>query len=465
MSSNRKKNKKNNNSNNNQTNTKDFNNRNNNIDNTNENSNKDTNTNNSKKSNNRNNQNQNKKDQKTTGLKEKDLKNRKFSKDEPDECDKILEQLDQMEQGKGDISSKVKNLIKSDKEAIRKMQEEMKQLEDDLDYLDDEKPEEPYSSDMEIEDDDLDDLDRKAKSKVAKDAEMQNESDSLEDEDEDEVNLDFFAKLERDDQREYNRIRKQQPKRLHAGTGGNRRPQGGQADNRKKYMIVASLIAVLFIGLVVALALDAKNAEKADSKSVHTEFLDMDTTPMMDAIDNYYNALAQEDTTLVRSYLVDSEKVSDEEIAKKSEETKMYAELISSSFEITDCYVQQGLKKNEYIAYMKFQLQLKSIETPAVGIFTCYFVAETTDGKTEYKISTNVNDKSSDVYKYIIKMKNCDNVTDLFEQVDKELAEACEKDENLKAVVDALGETETTTDNEPQTNVDDSTTEPIEIGS
>ena len=58
-------------------------------------------------------------------------------------------------------------------------------------------------------------------------------------------------------------------------------------------------------------------------------------------------------------------------------------------------------------------------------------------------------------------MRNCSNVIKLFEDVDKELEEACSKDENLRAVVEALENPEQENTDEEQP-VDDSTTAPME---
>lgn len=404
-----------------------------------------------------------------------------------EECDKILEQLDKMEQGKEDISSKVKNLIKSDKEAIKKMQEEISKMDEDLDYLDDEKTGDiPEDNDRKTENKkkskERDNINKDNRNSEKKDngkkdsgrkgnkkniggnddeiSGKESRNDDSGDNEEDDVKLDFFANLEREDKKENNRIRKKQPNRLHDSSN----LSGGIKNiflSNRKYFYIGTAIAVLFIVLIAALALDSGNAEKGSKKGINTEFLKMDTAPMIDAINNYYAALAGDDVSQVRSFLMDNETVTDEEIVRKSEEIKVYAELISSSFLITDCYVQQGLKDNEYIAYMKFQLQIKSIETPAVGIFTCYFVDNSKDGKADYKIGINVNDKTTDVYKHMVKMRNCSNVTKLFEDVDKELEEACSKDENLRAVVEALENPEQENKDEEQP-VDDSTTAPME---
>ena len=53
-------------------------------------------------------------------------------------------------------------------------------------------------------------------------------------------------------------------------------------------------------------------------------------------------------------------------------------------------------------------------------------------------------------------MSSCKNVTDLFNKVDKELEEACEKDSDLKAIVDVLKGTDSDED-----TVNEETTEPM----
>jgi hypothetical protein len=63
-------------------------------------------------------------------------------------------------------------------------------------------------------------------------------------------------------------------------------------------------------------------------------------------------------------------------------------------------------------------------------------------------------------------MSSCENVTDLFAQVDKELEEACEKDSDLKAIVDALennGETFYTDSEQKSEDKDEETTSPMDV--
>lgn len=384
-----------------------------------------------------------------------------------EECEKILERLDEIEK-KQNMSSKVKSLIKEDKEAIRKMNENIKKIEEDeLDYLDDEvdvdieNDEDNKNSIAEDKVEEKEDLSKKPESKD--DDSEKSDAEASDDSREEEANLDFFANLNREDNISNERIRKKAPKRL--ANDANKLSFMDKlklaARNNTKNFAIGTAIAFLFIVLVIALAVDAGNKDKNDDSNaaskISGEFIEVDTTPFIDVINNYYAALESGDINVVRSLIADSDDITDDEIKTKCDEAKAYAELVGSSFMVTDCYIQKGMKDKEYIVYYKFQVTIKSIKTPTVGLFTSYIVDEAAEAsKVDYKVCVGVNDKSSDIYKYILKMSSCKNVTDLFNKVDKELEEACEKDSDLKAIVDVLKGTDSDED-----TVNEETTEPM----
>ena len=304
------------------------------------------------------------------------------------------------------------------------------------------------------------------------------------------------------------KIRKKQPNKLHEKDDVNIKKI---FSNSRKYMIIGTTVVVLSIAMIVALALDRKKTDSKEdvviTKSASKFLDDVDTDEMIDTVNGYYQTLVEGDIERARTYLYDCDDITDEEILKQSEEVKLYNDLIGSSFEITDCYLQDGMQSKEYIAYMKFQIKIKSIETPAVGIFTYYLIddiendddttgsendndtAKNSDSDTEdnentdkdgkdevetkqavtkdeateadepedekseianedittkgtkkhnYKLYIELNNPETDIYKYVTRMQKADNVVKLFDAVNKELEEACQKDENLKAIVDAL---------------------------
>lgn len=396
-----------------------------------------------------------------------DIEKKNIIDSDTEECEKILEQLDEMER-KNNMSSRVKSLIREDKEAIKKMNESIINKEDDeLDYLDDEveldltgdKEElDDYRSDSykkDIETGDTTEKDNKAEDGYGETAE--NIEKAFESDEEKEANLDFFANLNREDSIENERIRKKTPKRLI--NNANKLSFTDRiklaARNNTKNFLVGTTIAFLLVVLLIALVIDAgnRNDDKDTTTKISGEFIETDTTPIIDVINNYYAALESGDIDVVRSLMADSENITDDEIKVKCDEAKAYSELVGSSFVVTDCYIQQGMKSGEYVVYFKFQVTIKSIKTPTVGVFTSYVVNEPVEDKSDlnYKICVGVNDKTSDIYRYILKMSSCKNVTDLFAEVDKELEEACEKDSDLKAIVDVLKGTEEETVNEETT--------------
>ena len=279
-----------------------------------------------------------------------------------------------------------------------------------------------------------------------------------------EANLDFFAELNKDDNKSVSndRIRKRQPKRLEVNENADtmiEKIKKGFRNNTRNFA-VGTAIAFLFLTLIILLIIDSSNKEKEDNVASSGQFIEIDSTPMVDAMNKYYDAMLNGEIDIVRSVLANDQEITDEEITEKCDEAKAYADLVGTSFEITNCYVQKGIKENEYVAYMKFRIQIKSIDTPTTGIFASYLIDESKEGEPDYRVSIKVNDKTTDIYKYVLKMSSCKNVADLFETVDKELESACAEDEKLKEIVDALeNNSETETVNEETTAIDETTTE------
>lgn len=371
-----------------------------------------------------------------------------------EECDKIIEQLDQIEsEGQISMSSKVKNLINSDKEAIRLMNEKIKEMEnDELDYLSDE----TLMDDIDVEIKVKEKNDGKEKPKEKDSDNSVNENGSQKDRQDEDVTLDFFENLEKKDgaKKEFNiyaeRIRKQQPKRLHNSANDLNFLDKLLlfAKQNTKNFVVGTLISVLFVALIIALALDScnKEIEKKQGKK-QIQFLVMDTTEMRNNIEMFYGALAGNDAEKALKLISEDSKPTDEELKNYVSSTEQYKKLFGESFSVMDCYVLDSGSKDEYIAYVKFNIEFKSVETPATGIFITYFnKIKTEDGKDDYKINLNIYDYTTEEYRNVMRMSNCKVVTDLFEKTDKELLEACEKDPALKEIVDAINPIENDND-------------------
>ncbi len=386
------------------------------------------------------------------------------SMEEMDEADKILKELDEIEKKKEkDISLKVRNLIKNDKEAIREYTakreqdipeeseiEENNETETDsdveLDVFIESEPEEGKKRSTKSGRNERKTIrNRKQQIRDKKNSFSENEDSKTEPEDErieDEAEKeDFFGSLDKRTEQIVNeRIRKKQPNRLKPKEKSLQVTTGFISAIRSlamadiKNMVVFISIIALTIILFAAMILDKTHTSDKKNQGA---FLEMDTTGIVSLFNNYYTALANNDSNKVKEYLEESSDLSDDILLEKVKETQVYKEHISDSFRIVHCYLQNGLKENEYIAYFKFELKFKEVETPAVGIFSSYVVNCSGDkDKQDYKIC-NV-DKMSDRYKHMARMSNCSNVTEVFKQTDKELMDACEKDAALKKIVDVL---------------------------
>lgn len=386
------------------------------------------------------------------------------SVEEMDEADKILKQLDEMEERKKkDISSKVRDLIKNDKEAIRDykarreqdIQEESEMEENNVTETDSDAELAVF---VESETEEEKKRDRKTGKKerrkfqskkqlnrdkkiISYTKEESIEEQNMGEESMEEEEEDFLGTLDKRTEHIVNeRIRKKQPNRLKPKKNSLQANAGFISTIRSlamaeiKNMVVFISIIALTIILFAAMILDKNSPAVTKDQGA---FLDIETADIVTLFNNYYMALANNDINKAKEYLEESSELSDDILLEKVKETQVYKEHISDSFKIVHCYLQKGLKDNEYIAYFKFELKFKEVETPAVGIFSSYVVnhSEDTD-KPGFKIC-NV-DKMSERYKHMARMSNCSNVTEIFEQTDKELMEACEKDAALKKVVDVL---------------------------
>ncbi|MDE7157705.1 MAG: hypothetical protein K2O02_07115 [Lachnospiraceae bacterium] len=408
------------------------------------------------------------------------------SVEEMDEADKILKELDEIEKKKEkDISLKVRNLIKNDKEAIQdytakreqdipeesEIEENYKTETDfdvELDVFIESEPEEGKKRSTKSGKKERRTIrNRKQPNIDKKNSLSENEVSKTESEDEAEKE-DFLGSLDKRTEHIVNeRIRKKQPNRLKPKENSLQANAGFISTIRSlamaeiKNMVIFISIIALTIILFAAMILDKNHSSDEKNKGA---FLEMDTAGIVSLFNNYYTALANNDIDKVKEYLEESSDLSDDILLEKVKETQVYKEHISDSFKIVHCYLQNGLKENEYIAYFKFELKFKEVETPAVGIFSSYVVNCSEDKeKQDYKIC-NV-DKMSDRYKHMARMSNCSNVTEVFKQTDKELVDACEKDAALKKVVDVLrtagkNESETTS---AETGSSDNNTENVTV--
>lgn len=375
---------------------------------------------------------------------------------------------------KEDMSSRVKNMLKSDKEAIRRMREQMAKLEEDdeLDYLDDEKIDMPVI----VKDTDGNEATDKGNEKNSEDVvragnskttnnkkNRKNKNNRKEDKsannkkevnkginiekitkqdsndekevkkEEKDVNLDFFENMAREDEIHYNKIRKAAPNRLKKNSDANIKEY---FTNSVRNMAIVTTIAMLLVIMFIALFTTGKK----DKDIKNYNFIEIDETGFVTAINDYYSSLGTGNVDEIRKYIYEGKELSNADILKLTEEQMFlseffFSDILEKPFEITDCYVLKGMKKKEYIVLMKYQFTIKDCVEPAVGIFSWYIVDVSMSETPVYKVSTKVGDTSSKIYKYMCDMENTELVIDLVEDVNNELVESCKKDEVLRKII------------------------------
>lgn len=409
------------------------------------------------------------------------------SEEELDEADRILQELDEMEERKNsDISSKVRDLIKNDKEAIRdynaKIEPDISEVEEDnnealnedeMDYLDDELVQEQDSrEDTDLPKPKIENEKRNSKkrknNKKKNNQNTEKNTQSIDIEKEESEEEDFLASLDKRTEKIVNeKIRKNQPNRLKSKKDSNEESHIFISTIRdlamsgiKNMVVMVSIIGLLLI-LVATMILDRNNT---GTDKEYGSFLDIDTAKIISLNNDYYAALGEGDITKIREYIENTSGISDDILLEKVEEARVYKDYIAEDFKIINCYIQAGLEKNEYIVHYKFELKIKNVETAAVGMIPGYLINVSEDEKNpKYEICTLSTDSKR--YDYMIKMSNCSNVTKLYNQTDKELEKACERDEKLKNVVEALKNMGkktpemTTTSDKESTNPSENTTE------
>ncbi len=261
------------------------------------------------------------------------------SMEEMDEADKILKELDEIEKKKEkDISLKVRNLIKNDKEAIREYTakreqdipeeseiEENNETETDsdveLDVFIESEPEEGKKRSTKSGRNERKTIrNRKQQIRDKKNSFSENEDSKTEPEDErieDEAEKeDFFGSLDKRTEQIVNeRIRKKQPNRLKPKEKSLQVTTGFISAIRSlamadiKNMVVFISIIALTIILFAAMILDKTHTSDKKNQGA---FLEMDTTGIVSLFNNYYTALANNDINKVKEYLEESSDLSDD---------------------------------------------------------------------------------------------------------------------------------------------------------
>ena len=117
-------------------------------------------------------------------------------------------------------------------------------------------------------------------------------------------------------------------------------------------------------------------------------------------------------------------------------------------------YVIPGLTENYFIVYVKYDIFFNGIQTGAPAL-NHFIIAKNTDGY--YYICDPYNDRlvSEELWSYLEETEGSTTVVKLRQQVERELQEACDKNEDLKYLIALLnGEDMVHPDNGPMVGVE-----------
>ncbi len=279
-------------------------------------------------------------------------------------------------------------------------------------------------------------------------------------------------------------LRKKNPNMLGAQTKS--------LNSQLKYYIAGSVAIVLLVIMFIALILD-RGVKKPDEKKPDETFIqdnNVDTAQMTEVVNKFYEKLDAGDMDGAKKYLYNLESMNDVEIQEMLNNIKNQVSLNkkltgTSRIDFSGCYVQDGMSKDEYIVYMRFDMHITGVDTPAPGIYSFYIkddtksseteekestadtktteetkdeetsaeetkVEETTAGETNLQETTVSNVKhnykivliseasDSEIKQYMDAMRKSSTVQELFNQVENEYEVACSTDEDLKKIVEAL---------------------------
>lgn len=145
-------------------------------------------------------------------------------------------------------------------------------------------------------------------------------------------------------------------------------------------------------------------------------------------IKSYYKALGEKDIATLKTF-VDNLAPSDE---SKITNAKDYIE----GYEVGDVYMKKGLVDDSYVVYAGFYYICQGIDTkvPALSYF---YVFKDSDGS--WKINAAA-DQDAEISAYTEKMLEDAEVKKLISDITRENQEAQEKDPELAAFLDGLGE-------------------------
>ena len=240
-----------------------------------------------------------------------------------------------------------------------------------------------------------------------------------------EENEDFFASL---DKEELQTFRHRKEKEGGNVSGIDKILKFVKGNTR--YAIWGSVVAVLFIALIIALAVDAGNkgsGSKDEVKKKQENTLNANADKEIETLVNdYFSAIVSCDVNKLSEIMDSTGSISEDNLKKESEYIEEYKNI--------KCYTKNGINSGEYVVYVYYENKILNINTLAPGAVILYVKKD--EEKGIYRIHNGIND--TEISNYISKLSEDEDVIKFNKDVDNKFKEACENDADLKAFYDAL---------------------------
>lgn len=259
-----------------------------------------------------------------------------------------------------------------------------------------------------------------------KEQEINEDTNEINDDAEEEENEDFFASLDKEEDLQTFRHRKEKESSKSSCIDKILKFVNGNT----RYAIWGSVVAVLFIALIIALAVDAGNkgsGSKSEVKKKQENALNTNSDKEIETLVNdYFSAIVSCDVNKLSEIMDSTGNISEDNLKKESEYIEEYKNI--------KCYTKKGINSGEYVVYVYYENKILNINTLAPGAVILYVKKD--EEKGIYRIHNGIND--TEISNYIAKLSEDEDVIKFNKDVDSKFKEACENDADLKAFYDAL---------------------------
>ncbi len=218
----------------------------------------------------------------------------------------------------------------------------------------------------------------------------------------------------------------------------------------KVWFSLLGVLSVILVVLLVQTALgkdgDPSGKEPAKQTEAPEEGLKVNAYPKVNAlIQKYYSASTHGNVETLKQIVVPFTDQDQAVAVRKSE--------FVESYENINCYTEDGVDPNTYIAFVNYDLKFPNVDTPAPGLEAWIIF---TDEKGELYINNDRSTLSEAMESQIQSLEARDDVKALMQDVENRMAQALQADPNLRALCEQMGMTDSA--GEGTTPPDDSDT-------